>query len=849
MLNLSHSYHNNPTSRMAYPPCKINPKFLHSNSTSHTWAFSAIAELIDNAYDPDVSASRLLIDKVDINDTTCLLFLDNGAGMDYEKLHKMLSFGFCEKDIYETKGTYKPIGHYGNGFKSGSMRLGKDALVFTRCHESASVGFLSQTYLERSGADCVVVPIVEYTLPDHILLQKRSDSLDTRNCLKAILEYSIYKEEKELLDELKSLGNSISGTKIIIYNLKLQDGSLELDFASDLKDIRCPEVHRQDTDSWEDRTIAAQISEYRTSLRTYCTILFLRPRMQIILRGGVVKSRLVAKSLHKTETDTYKPNWLDKPVKITIGFSCEKDKTEDYGMMLYHKNRLIKAYEKVGYQKQPNDKGVGVVGVAEVDFLTPTHNKQDFIPDDKFRSVMGAFGTKLNDYWNEKMEGGDLSQTSMTEKNPDCLWAQCDQCLKWRRQPPGTLKENLPDKWFCRMNRDATHNRCDIAEEAEEEDETVVRKTYKKTHKSKMKQTKEKQKKVIQSILKQVSQEHENPSSINNLKRLSNMEDDELKDHTPNKRTLRSSDTKLIISPFFNKKLQGSTPAGTSDFDSCEASNTTSVTNLLERLEESASERNLLASPLGSQESLEDLATEGARKLARTVEPDESLGEYPNLTPASPAGSLPHSESSLESITAIFKDEISEKENTIVKVNLDDQLIGEDMEDDQQSDDAEEGGTDISLSNHSQVLSPAKTSCDSSPTLLNLGRGTLYRGQAATASSSTSRSSVMDVERSLMETESEKITELKTKLALKDSIMEQMENRMRKFADNVHLLLRLICPENYDGQVDKLEETVEYMIEELMPPDDKNDIKTMINVKPVTKATTKDSTENKCSVS
>ena len=38
-----------------------------------------------------------------------------------------------------------------------------------------------------------------------------------------------------------------------------------------------------------------------------------------------------------------------KPVKIILGFSTSN---EDFGMMLYNKNRLIKAYERVGYQKQ-----------------------------------------------------------------------------------------------------------------------------------------------------------------------------------------------------------------------------------------------------------------------------------------------------------------------------------------------------------------------------------------------------------------------------------------------------------------------------------------------------------------
>ncbi|GFO16754.1 MORC family CW-type Zinc finger protein 3-like [Plakobranchus ocellatus] len=77
--------------RKGIPLSKISPAFLHANSTSHTWVFSAFAEIIDNAYDPDVSASDLLIDTVTIRENACLIFLDNGAGMDKDKLHKMLS--------------------------------------------------------------------------------------------------------------------------------------------------------------------------------------------------------------------------------------------------------------------------------------------------------------------------------------------------------------------------------------------------------------------------------------------------------------------------------------------------------------------------------------------------------------------------------------------------------------------------------------------------------------------------------------------------------------------------------------------------------------------------------------
>lgn len=77
--------------------------------------------------------------------------------------------------------------------------------------------------------------------------------------------------------------------------------------------------------------------------------------------------------------------------------------------MLYHRNRLIKAYEKVGCQLKVGEQdlncvsshvrvalvskpqflshffqssgqraGVGVIGVIECNFLKPAHNKQDF---------------------------------------------------------------------------------------------------------------------------------------------------------------------------------------------------------------------------------------------------------------------------------------------------------------------------------------------------------------------------------------------------------------------------------------------------------------------------------------
>uniref|UniRef100_A0A8C3D4V2 MORC family CW-type zinc finger 3 n=1 Tax=Corvus moneduloides TaxID=1196302 RepID=A0A8C3D4V2_CORMO len=459
------------TNALACGLFQLCPKFLHTNSTSHTWPFSAIAELIDNAYDPDVSAKQIWIDKTVINDNICLTFTDNGNGMNSEKLHKMLSFGFSEKSVMNGR---VPVGLYGNGFKSGSMRLGKDAIVFTKNGETMSVGLLSQTFLEVTKAEHVMVPIVTFT-NQHIL----------SNSLKAILTHSLFSTEEKLLAELDAIIGK-KGTRIIIWNLrKDKNDKPEFDFDKDKYDIRIPE----DLDETGKRGYKKQerldqiVPESDYSLRAYCSILYLKPTMQIILRGQKVKTQLVSKSLAFIERDIYRPKFLNaKTVRITFGFNCRNK--DHYGIMMYHKNRLIKAYERVGCQLKANNMGVGVVGIIECNFLKPTHNKQDFDYTNEYRLTIAALGEKLNDYWNEmktkKNEEYPLAlPVEEIQKQPDQTWVQCDACLKWRKLPDGI--EHLPEKWYCSLNPDPQFRNCNVPEEPEDDD--LIHPTYEKTYK------------------------------------------------------------------------------------------------------------------------------------------------------------------------------------------------------------------------------------------------------------------------------------------------------------------------------------------------------------------------------
>ncbi|XP_067103959.1 MORC family CW-type zinc finger protein 3 isoform X1 [Osmerus mordax] len=469
----------------------MSPSFLNSNSTSHTWPFSAVAELIDNASDPGVTAKQIWIDVVEVEGHLCLTFTDNGSGMTPNKLHKMLSFGLTEKG--SGKGSHQAIGVYGNGFKSGSMRLGRDALIFTRNGGCQTVGMLSQSYLQAIRAQAVIVPMVPFNQQTKSLVVTE----DSEASLKAILEYSLFSSQEQLLHHFDTIPGK-KGTKILIWNIRRnKDGKPELDFETDEFDIRMPDVQPEDLKKGKRNFPGPQrsdqnIPEMDYSLRAYLSILYLKPRTQIILRQKKVPTKLVAKSLSHIENDVYKPQFNKERVKVSFGFN--RQNKDHYGIMMYHKNRLIKSYEKVGFQIKLSGQraGVGVIGVIECNFLKPAHNKQDFEYTKEYRLTLLALGLKLNDYWKEitdkkarerefkalqrKCTASDTEEEVEKEDSPAFL--QCEECLKWRRVPKHHYT-SAPEHWNCSLNPNPRHRSCIWPEEVEESEEDLIPKYHK----------------------------------------------------------------------------------------------------------------------------------------------------------------------------------------------------------------------------------------------------------------------------------------------------------------------------------------------------------------------------------
>ncbi|XP_023058852.1 MORC family CW-type zinc finger protein 4 isoform X1 [Piliocolobus tephrosceles] len=463
----------------------MSPRYLQSNSSSHTRPFSAIAELLDNAVDPDVSARTVFIDVEEVKNKSCLTFTDDGCGMTPHKLHRMLSFGFTDKVI---KKSQCPIGVFGNGFKSGSMRLGKDALVFTKNGGTLTVGLLSQTYLECVQAQAVIVPIVPFNQQN----KKMIITEDSLPSLEAILNYSIFNSENDLLAQFDAIPGK-KGTRVLIWNIRSaffvlwsqflldwylsvfprnKNGKSELDFDTDRYDILVSDF---DTEEKMTGGVTSELPETEYSLRAFCGILYMKPRMKIFLRQKKVTTQMIAKSLANVEYDTYKPTFTNKQVRITFGFSCKN--SNQFGIMMYHNNRLIKSFEKVGCQVKPTrGEGVGVIGVIECNFLKPAYNKQDFEYTKEYRLTINALAQKLNAYWKEKTSQDNFETSAIARpilKVPDQTWVQCDECLKWRKLPGKIDPSMLPARWFCYYNSHPKYRRCSVPEEQELIDEDL----------------------------------------------------------------------------------------------------------------------------------------------------------------------------------------------------------------------------------------------------------------------------------------------------------------------------------------------------------------------------------------
>ncbi|KAF7124389.1 hypothetical protein RHSIM_Rhsim12G0177500 [Rhododendron simsii] len=270
---------------------RVHPKFLHSNATSHKWVLGAFAELLDNSLDEVCNGATFVnLDMVENkkDGSRMLLIEDNGGGMNPDKLRHCMSLGYSVKSkIADT------IGQYGNGFKTSTMRLGADVIVFSRCvgqdgkRPTQSIGLLSYTFLRSTGKEDIVVPMLDYEGGGQEWNRmRRSSASDWNTNVETILQWSPFSSEAELLQQFPQIPQQFNqmndhGTRIIIYNLWEDDqGQLELDFDADPYDIQIRGVNRDEKNILMAKRYpnSKHFLTYRHSLRvilSFCVMLII----------------------------------------------------------------------------------------------------------------------------------------------------------------------------------------------------------------------------------------------------------------------------------------------------------------------------------------------------------------------------------------------------------------------------------------------------------------------------------------------------------------------------------------------------------------------------------------------
>ncbi|XP_062942859.1 ATPase MORC2 isoform X2 [Cynocephalus volans] len=437
-------------------------EYLHTNSTTHEFLFGALAELVDNARDADATRIDIYAERrEDLRGRFMLCFLDDGAGMDSSDAASVIQFGKSAKRTPEST----QIGQYGNGLKSGSMRIGKDFILFTKKEDTMTCLFLSRTFHEEEGIDEVIVPLPTWNAQTREPVTDNVEKFAIETEL--IYKYSPFHTEEEVMAQFMKIPGD-SGTLVIIFNLKLMDnGEPELDIISDPRDIQMAETSPEGT------------KPERRSFRAYAAVLYIDPRMRIFIHGHKVQTKRLSCCLYKPRMYKYtssrfktraeqevkkaehvariaedkareaeskartlevrlggdltrdsrvmlrqvqntaltlrreadvkkrikeaKQRALKEPKELNFVFGVNIEHRYLDGMFIYNCSRLIKMYEKVGPQLEGGMACGGVVGVVDVPYLVlePTHNKQDFADAKEYRHLLRAMGEHLAQYWKD----------------------------------------------------------------------------------------------------------------------------------------------------------------------------------------------------------------------------------------------------------------------------------------------------------------------------------------------------------------------------------------------------------------------------------------------------------------
>ncbi|GJV73082.1 RNA-directed DNA polymerase, eukaryota, reverse transcriptase zinc-binding domain protein [Tanacetum coccineum] len=249
-------------------------------------------------------------------------------------------------------------------------------------------------------------------------LQPTSEENANSN-LSVLLQWSPFSTEEELLKQCESVRHR--GTKIIIYNLWLDvEGKMELDFESDLEDIR---IMRDGESKTKDKSVKS-------------------------IPGKFVLYHNIATYLKCHEFISYKSHnnrYVEGELVVTIGFDKNAPNVKPF-------------LSVVGLGK-----GRGIVGVFEANYIEPAHNKQDFENTNVYQKLVTRLRVMTYEYCCLEYE--------KVEKELNLKYQSLKSSIKhWLTEDNQKLNENhlimldkIIDQGSC--NDDLIHERLNLLKE------------------------------------------------------------------------------------------------------------------------------------------------------------------------------------------------------------------------------------------------------------------------------------------------------------------------------------------------------------------------------------------------
>ena len=246
------------------------------------------------------------------------------------------------------------IGQYGNGLKSGAMRVANDFILFTKKDNIGTCLFLSRSFHQDEHISQVICPMPCFDLNTQQPIQNtdqqqlngtRTYTYDPSKHeleMRLILKYSPFKTIKELFQQFSRI-TTPSGTLIILYNVKLSDsGEAELDVRTDPHDILIDSRNRRNLFDDDDESTPP---EYR-SLRAYVSILYYEPRMRITIQRQRVITKKLPHTLYKPRQYQFKSTRFKTRSEQEIK-KCEKEllsleeRQREADSQVYHAQQTI----------------------------------------------------------------------------------------------------------------------------------------------------------------------------------------------------------------------------------------------------------------------------------------------------------------------------------------------------------------------------------------------------------------------------------------------------------------------------------------------------------------------------